>query len=164
MARPSKVEITEVGPRDGLQAEANFIPTDAKIRFVNGLIAAGVPRIEFSSFVSPKAIPQLSDVVEVFEGVNRSKPCTLAALVPNAHGAVRAAEAKVDEMIVFMSASESHNQKNVNRSIDESLDGFERVAQIADDAGIPVHGAIATGFGCPFEGDVSLDTVVKIAK
>ena len=84
--------------------------------------------------------------------------------MPNAHGAIRAVEAKVDEMIVFMSASESHNQKNVNRSIDESLDGFERVAQIAGDAGIPVHGAIATGFGCPFEGDVSLDTIVKIAK
>ena len=164
MARPSKVEITEVGPRDGLQAEANFIPTEAKIRFVNALIAAGVPRIEFSSFVSPKAIPQLSDVVEVFEGVDRAKACKLAALVPNAHGAVRAAEVKVDEMIVFMSASESHNQKNVNRSIDESLEGFERVAQIAGDAGIPVHGAIATGFGCPFEGDVSLDTVLKIAK
>ncbi|MEC8135354.1 MAG: hydroxymethylglutaryl-CoA lyase, partial [Pseudomonadota bacterium] len=164
MARPTKVEITEVGPRDGLQAELNFIPTDAKIRFVNGLIAAGVPRIEFSSFVSPKAIPQLSDVVEVFKGIERTKPCTLAALVPNAHGAIRAVEAKVDEMIVFMSASESHNQKNVNRSIDESLDGFERVAQIAGDAGIPVHGAIATGFGCPFEGDVSLDTIVKIAK
>ena len=93
MARPTKVEITEVGPRDGLQAELNFIPTDAKIRFVNSLIAAGVPRIEFSSFVSPKAIPQLSDVVEVFEGINRSKPCTLAALVPNAHGAIRAVEA-----------------------------------------------------------------------
>ena len=98
------------------------------------------------------------------QGIERTKPCTLAALVPNAHGAIRAVEAKVDEMIVFMSASESHNQKNVNRSIDESLDGFERVAQIAGDAGIPVHGAIATGFGCPFEGDVSLDTIVKIAK
>ncbi len=74
MARPRKVEITEVGPRDGLQAELNFIPTEAKIRFVNGLIAAGVPRIEFSSFVSPKAIPQLADVVEVFEGIDRSRP------------------------------------------------------------------------------------------
>ena len=120
MARPTKVEITEVGPRDGLQAEANFIPTEAKIRFVNALIAAGMPRIEFSSFVSPKAIPQLSDVVEVFEGIERTNPCKLAALVPNAHGAIRAVEAKVDEMLVFMSASESLNQKNVNRSLDES--------------------------------------------
>ena len=164
MVRPTRVEITEVGPRDGLQSEGNFIPTEAKIRFVNALINAGVPRIEFSSFVSPKAIPQLADVVEVLQGVERTNPCVLAALVPNAHGAIRAAEANVDEMIVFMSASESHNQKNVNRSIDESLNGFERVSQIANDAGIPVHGAIATGFGCPFEGDVSLDTIVKIAK
>lgn len=164
MAKPKRVEITEVGPRDGLQAEHDFIPTDAKIRFVNALIAAGVPRIEFSSFVSPKAVPQLADVAEVLAGADRSKGCVLAALVPNGRGAIRAAEAKVDEMIVFLSASESHNMKNVNRTVAQSLEGFEHVAKVAQEAGIPVSGAIATSFGCPFEGDVPVENVVRIAK
>jgi hydroxymethylglutaryl-CoA lyase len=90
MTRPTKVELTEVGPRDGLQAEPKFVETEIKIQLVNDLIAAGVPRIEFSSFVSPRAVPQLADVAEVFEGIDKSGPTVLAALVPNAKGAVRA--------------------------------------------------------------------------
>ena len=164
MSRPTKVEITEVGPRDGLQAEHEFISTEAKIRLINNLIDAGVPRIEFSSFVSPRAVPQLVDVNEVLAGLNRSTDAVLTALVPNAKGAIRAVEAEVDEIVVFMSASESHNQKNVNRSVDESLAGFADVARIAGDAGIPVHGAIATAFGCPFEGDVPLKQIGYVAK
>ena len=164
MARPAKVEITEVGPRDGLQAEKYFVPTADKTRLVNRLIAAGVPRIEFSSFVSPRAVPQLADVEEVLAGIDRSRGAVLSALVPNARGAVRAAAAGVDEMIVFMSASESHNMKNVNRTVDESLAGFEDVARIAGDAGIPVHGAIATALGCPFEGDVPVEKLSYIAR
>ena len=164
MARPAKVEITEVGPRDGLQAEAYFVPTADKVRLVNRLVAAGVPRIEFSSFVSPRAVPQLADVEEVLAGIDRSRGAVLSALVPNARGAVRAAAASVDEMIVFMSASESHNLKNVNRTVDESLAGFEEVARIAGDAGIPVHGAIATALGCPFEGDVPVEKLAYIAR
>lgn len=164
MARPAKVEITEVGPRDGLQAEKYFVPTADKIRLVNRLVAAGVPRIEFSSFVSPRAVPQLADVEEVLAGIDRSRGAVLSALVPNARGAVRAAAAGVDEMIVFMSASESHNLKNVNRTVDESLAGFEDVARIAGDAGIPVHGAIATALGCPFEGDVPVEKLSYIAR
>jgi hydroxymethylglutaryl-CoA lyase len=164
MARPTKVEICEVGPRDGLQAEKYFVPTADKIRLINKLIDAGVPRIEFSSFVSPRAVPQLVDVVEVLEGLDRSKGTVLSALVPNAKGAIRACAAGVDEIIVFMSASESHNLKNVNRTVDESLAGFEEVAKIAGDAGIPVHGAIATALGCPFEGDVPVEKVEYIAR
>jgi hydroxymethylglutaryl-CoA lyase len=164
MARPSKVEITEVGPRDGLQAESYFVPTASKIRLINDLIAAGVPRIEFSSFVSPRAVPQLVDVVEVLEGLDRSTDTVLSALVPNAKGAIRACQAGVDEIIVFMSASESHNMKNVNRTVDESLAGFEEVARIAGDAGIPVHGSIATALGCPFEGDVPVKQLEYIAR
>lgn len=164
MSRPHKVEITEVGPRDGLQAEPAFVPTRDKIRLVNKLIAAGVPRIEFSSFVSPRAVPQLADVTEVLAGVDRSGDAVLCALVPNARGAVRAVEAGVDEIVVFMSASESHNLKNVNRTVDESLAGFEDVARIAGDAGIPVHGAIATALGCPFEGDVPVEQVGYVAR
>lgn len=163
-SKPEKVQITEVGPRDGLQAERNFVPTDRKIELINSLIRAGVPRIEFSSFVSPRAVPQLADADEVLAGVDRSTDTVLAALVPNARGAVRAAEAGVDEFVVFMSASESHNRKNVNRSIEESLAGFADAARIAADAGIPVHGAIATAFGCPFEGEVPLEQLACIAK
>jgi hydroxymethylglutaryl-CoA lyase len=164
MPRPTRVEITEVGPRDGFQAEHDFIPTAAKVRLINELIDAGVPRIEFSSFVSPRAVPQLADVLDVLAGIERGRGTVLAALVPNARGAIRAAEAKVDEMVVFLSASESHNLKNVNRTVDESLAGFAEVARIAADAGIPVHGAIATSFGCPFEGNVPVERVGYVAK
>ena len=156
MTRPTKVELTEVGPRDGLQAEPKFVETEIKIQLVNDLIAAGVPRIEFSSFVSPRAVPQLADVAEVFEGIDKSGPTVLAALVPNAKGAVRAVDAGIDEIIVFLSASESHNKKNVNRSVEESLVGFEEVARIAATSNIPVQGVIATAFGCPFEGDIPI--------
>ena len=164
MLRPKKVEITEVGPRDGLQAEPYFVPTKEKIAMINSLIGAGVPRIEFSSFVSPRAVPQLADVTDVLAGLNRTTHTILAALVPNARGAIRACEAGVDEIIVFMSASESHNLKNVNRTVDESLAGFDDVAKIAGDAGIPVHGVIATALGCPFEGDVPVEKLSYIAK
>jgi hydroxymethylglutaryl-CoA lyase len=162
--RPDKVTITEVGTRDGFQAESQFVDTSVKVRLINALTEAGVPRIEFSSFVSPRAIPQLADVVDVLNGVIRSPNTTLAALVPNARGASRAAEAGVDQMVTFVSASESHNLKNVNRTVEESLRGFDEVARIAAIDNIEVHGAIATAFGCPFEGDVSLDSVERIAR
>ena len=164
MTIPTTVEVTEVGPRDGLQAEPEFVATGQKIRLINNLIDAGVPRIEFSSFVSPRAVPQLTDVVEVFEGISRSSSTVLAALVPNAKGAVRAAETGIDEIIVFLSASESHNLKNVNRTVDESLVGFEEVARIAAKSNIPVQGVIATAFGCPFQGDVPVEQLGRIAK
>ncbi|MDX1431073.1 MAG: hydroxymethylglutaryl-CoA lyase [Gammaproteobacteria bacterium] len=164
MTQPKKVQVTEVGPRDGFQAERGFIPTDQKIEFINRLIDAGVPRIEATSFVSPRAVPQMADAEEVMRGVDRSKGAVLTALVPNKRGALRAAEAAVDEMVVFLSASESHNRKNVNCSIEDSLKAFEDVARVAEDAGIPVHGAIATSFGCPFEGDVPAANVAAIAK
>lgn len=160
---PYEVEITEVGPRDGLQAEAHFLPTEQKIELINNLIGAGLRRIEFSSFVSPRAVPQLADAEDVIAGVKRSPDVILTALVPNARGAARAAEAGVDEFVVFVSASESHNRKNVNCSIADSLAGFQNVAGIADEAGIPVRGAIATAFGCPFEGDVPLEQLSDIA-
>lgn len=157
------VEITEVGLRDGFQAEAKFISTADKISLANALADAGVKRIEFSSFVAPKAIPQLRDAGDVLAGIERKPGVTLAALVPNKRGALNAAEAGVDEMVVFLSASESHNLKNVNKSVAESLNGFEDVVKVANDADIPVHGDIATAFGCPFEGNVSADALVAIA-
>ena len=161
---PRQAEVTEVGPRDGFQAERSFIPTAQKIEFIDRLIDAGVPRIEATSFVSPRAVPQLADAEAVIRGVGRGRGEVLAVLVPNKRGALRAAEAGVDEMIVFLSASESHNRKNVNRSIEESLAGFEDVARVAEEAGTPVYGAISTAFGCPFEGDVPAARVAGIAR
>lgn len=164
MQLPAHAEITEVGPRDGFQAEQAFIPTARKIEFLDRLIEAGVPRIEATSFVSPKAVPQLADAEDVLRGVDRTRGAALVALVPNKRGALRAAEAAIDEMVVFLSASESHNNRNVNRTIAESLAGFEAVARVAEEARIPVHGAIATAFGCPFEGDVPAARVADIAR
>ena len=160
---PQHAQITDVGPRDGFQAERAFVPTAQKIEFIDRLIDAGVPRIEATSFVSPRAVPQLSDAAQVMAGVDRTRGTVLAALVPNKRGALRAAEAAVDEMVVFVSASESHNRKNVNRATEESLAGFEDVARVAGEAGIPVSGAISTSFGCPFEGDVPAARVGEIA-
>ena len=164
MNHPLHAQITEVGPRDGFQAERAFVPTVQKIEFIDRLADAGVPRIEATSFVSPRAVPQLADAEEVMRGVDRIRGAILAALVPNKRGALRAAEAEVDEMVVFVSASESHNRKNVNREIEESLTGFEDVARVADEAGIPVHGAISVAFGCPFEGDVAPARVGDVAR
>jgi hydroxymethylglutaryl-CoA lyase len=164
MTRPSKVTVTEVGPRDGFQIEHDFIPTATKIALINGLIEAGVRRVEFSSFVSPRAVPQLADAALVLAGIDRSRSTELVALVPNAKGAARAIEAGADALCVFVSASETHNRKNVNRAVEESLAGFAEVMAIANRAGTPVHGAIATAFGCPFEGDVPAAQVVRIAK
>ena len=159
-----KVKITEVGPRDGFQSEKTILKTEDKIDVINHLIDAGYQRIEVSSFVSPKAIPQLADAETILNKVKRNSKSTLAALVPNAKGALRAVEAKLDEIVVFLSASESHNKKNVNRTVKESLQGFKEIADIAGKNNIPVQGDIATAFGCPFEGNVSSKKLVDISK
>ncbi|UIJ70762.1 hydroxymethylglutaryl-CoA lyase [Aurantimonas sp. HBX-1] len=161
---PSRVSLVEVGPRDGLQAESTWIPTATKIDLVNGLIDAGIRHLEVTSFVSPRAVPQLRDAAEVLAGIDRSTGAVLTALVPNAKGAERAAAAGIDAMVVFLSASESHNAKNVNRSVRESLDGVRDITRIAADANIAVFGAIATAFGCPFEGNVPVAAVADIAR
>lgn len=162
---PDRVAITEVGPRDGLQNEPVRIPTERKVALIEGLIAAGLRHFEITSFVSPRAVPQLRDAAEVVAALRRHAPqVELTALVPNATGAKRAAEAGIGAMVVFMSASESHNLKNVNRTRAASLDGLRPIAEIAGAAGIPVHGAIATAFGCPFEGAVAASDVVAIAR
>ena len=143
-----EVVLTEVGTRDGFQSEKKIVSTEDKIMLINELVKAGFKRIEFSSFVSPKAIPQLADAAEVIKGVDRNNDVTFTALVPNLRGAIRALECQIDEIVVFLSASESHNQKNLNRSIHESLTGFEEVVKLANDNNIPVHGDISTAFGC----------------
>jgi hydroxymethylglutaryl-CoA lyase len=159
-----KVKVTEVGPRDGFQSEKTILKTEDKIDVINNLIDAGFTRIEVSSFVSPKAIPQLADAATILKNVKRNNETTLAALVPNARGALRAVEAKLDEIVVFLSASESHNKKNVNRSVKDSLIGFKEIADIAGKNNIPIQGDIATAFGCPFEGNVSANKLAEISK
>ncbi|MGB8621935.1 MAG: hydroxymethylglutaryl-CoA lyase [Paracoccaceae bacterium] len=161
---PKSAGITEVGPRDGLQALHRQVPTEIKVEMVNRLIAAGLRQFEVSSFVSPRAVPQMRDAAEVFAGIDRSRGVELTALVPNARGAARAAEARVDAMVVFLSASESHNQANVNCSREESLAAFREITRIAEAAGISVYGAIATAFGCPFEGNVPVKAITDIAR
>ena len=156
------VLVTEVGTRDGFQSEKEFIPTEVKAELINALIDAGVQSFEATSFVSPRAVPQLADASKVMELIHRRPGVRLTGLVPNARGAERAAAARVDMMACFVSASETHTQANLNKSIDAALADFVEMAPIAKQYGIPLRGAIATAFGCPFEGDVSLDNVLKI--
>ncbi|QOL80147.1 hydroxymethylglutaryl-CoA lyase [Pseudooceanicola spongiae] len=161
---PEHVRVVDVGPRDGLQAWPDPVPTETKIAMVNGLIDAGIPQLEVTSFVSPRAVPQLSDAAEVLAQIDRSRGAELTALVPNAKGAARAIEAGIDAMVVFLSASESHNQANVNGSRARSLAAAAEIARMGEQAGIPVYGAIATAFGCPFEGNVPVADIVHVAQ
>ena len=156
------VLVTEVGTRDGFQSEARFIPTEAKADLINRMIAAGVRSVEATSFVSPRAVPQMADAAEVMARIERRPGVRLTALVPNARGAERAAAAKVDMMASFVSASETHCQANLNKSIDAALADFVEFAPIAQRFGIALRGAVACAFGCPFEGEVKLANVLKI--
>lgn len=164
MSEQSKnfVTVTEVGTRDGFQAEPEFIATADKVATINALIDAGVRSIEATSFVSPRALPQLADAAEVLAQVHRNPNVRLAVLVPNARGAERAAAAKADMMVGFISASESHCKTNLNKSIDQAIADFAEVVPIARQWDIKLRGAVATAFGCPFEGEVSIDNILKI--
>ena len=157
MQVPERVTICEVGTRDGFQIEPEFIATEQKVEVVDLLADAGVPRIEVTSFVHPKAVPQLRDAEAVMAAIRRRPGTRYAALVPNDKGAARAVDAGVDVIHTVVSASESHNLANVNMTIAESIDKLRAVAQIAARAGVPVQCGISTSFGCPFEGDVPLD-------
>lgn len=161
MAR-QRIDVVEVGTRDGLQIEPTILATADKIRLIDAVIAAGVCHVEATSFVSPRAVPQLADAAEVVKGIHRRPDTKIAALAPNPKGAERAADAGVDEMVLVVSSSETHNQMNMNRSIAESLAGFPEVARIARERGVRVHGAMATVFGCPFEGDVPHANIERI--
>jgi hydroxymethylglutaryl-CoA lyase len=162
MRLPKRVTISEVGTRDGFQIEPAWIPTDAKIEVVNRLAEVGLPRIEVTSFVHPKAVPQLRDAEEVMAKISRRPGTVYAALVPNDKGAVRAVDAGVDEIHAVVSASESHNLANVNMTIAESVEKLRAVARVAERARIPVTAGISTSFGCPFEGDVPLDRLESL--
>lgn len=162
MKLPSRVTIYEVGPRDGLQNEARQVPTADKIRFIDALVASGIRDIEITSFVSPKWIPQLADSSEVARGVARPAGVRMSALVPNRRGLDTALAAGMKEVAVFMSASETHNKKNVNRTISETLTAFDEVVPHALAAGVKVRAYLSTCFGCPYEGEVDPERVVEI--
>lgn len=162
MRLPERVTICEVGTRDGFQIEPDFISTQHKVEVVDLLSAAGVPRIEVTSFVHPKVVPQLRDAEEVMARITRRPGTRYAALVPNDKGAVRAIEAGVDAIHTVVSASESHNLANVNMTIAESLDKLGAVMQVAARAKLHVGCGISTSFGCPFEGDVPLAQLERV--
>lgn len=163
MQLPKHVIVREVGPRDGFQPEKEWIPTEAKIEIVNMISRCGVPEIEVTSFTHPKWIPQLRDAEEVMAGIERRPGTEFVALAPNLVGAKRALAAKVDGIDLVVSASETHNKKNVNMSISESLTSFRQVLALANDTKVPVVGGIATVFGCPMEGDIPVERVIWVA-
>ncbi len=162
MKLPAEATIYEVGPRDGLQNEARQVPTAEKIRFIDSLVAAGIRNIEITSFVSPKWIPQLADSAEVARGVRRPAGVRMSALVPNKRGLDAALAAGMREIAVFMSASETHNKKNVNKTVADTLTAFMDVVPHARAAGLPVRAYLSTAFGCPYEGDVDPEAVVAL--
>jgi hydroxymethylglutaryl-CoA lyase len=163
---PASVRIREVGPRDGFQNEPEVIPTDEKVRLVDLLSDTGLQRLEVTSFVRPDVIPQLADGAEVLARMQRREGVSVSVLIPNERGLERALEQRdrFDEVNLFLSATETHNRKNVNRSIEESLAGLERVVATARSEGLRCEGVISVSFGCPYEGEVPPDRVFGIAE
>ena len=165
MSLPERVRIREVGPRDGFQNEPEVIPTADKVRLIDMLARTGVERLEVTSFVRADVIPQLSDAWEVLSQIDVPDEVDVTVLIPNERGLdnALALREKFDEVNCFLSASETHNRKNVNRSIAESLEGLERVIGRAREEGLRCEGIISTSFGCPYEGHVPPERVLEIA-
>src|SRR5437764_1590676 len=160
----SSVSVVEVGPRDGLQNEKVLLSTEQKIQFINMLAEAGLPVVEATSFVSPRAIPQLSDASAVMAGLTRFSTTEYPVLVPNLKGMERALAAGVRSVAVFTAASESFTRHNINATIAESLANFRPVVALAQQEGVPVRGYISTVFGCPYEGSVAPQQVLTVAQ
>lgn len=164
MALPEKVKIVEVSPRDGLQNEKDFIPTAIKIELTNRLSQAGFQNIEAVSFVSPKWVPQMADGAEVMAGITRRSGTIYSALTPNMRGFEAALAAGLDEVVIFGAASEAFSQKNINCSIEESIERFRPLAQAAKTAGVRLRASISCAFGCPYQGDVPISSVIDLVK
>src|SRR5437764_10452943 len=161
---PRTVRLVEVGPRDGLQNEKAIVPTEQKIQFISMLAEAGLPVVEATSFVNPRAIPQLSDASAVMTGLTRLPTTSYPVLVPNLKGMERALSTGVRAIAVFTAASESFTLHNINATIAQSLANFRPVVALAQQEGIAVRGYISTAFGCPYEGAVSPRQVLKVAQ
>lgn len=164
MLKNNEVTIVEVGPRDGLQYEKEFFPTDKKIELINLLSETGLSKIEVSSFIHPKVIPQFTDVVEVFSSVTKKDDVVFSALVPNVKGCQRALELPVDELAMFVSASEVHNRKNVNMSVEQSLSALKDVADLGLKTGKKLRGYVVTAFGCPYQGKIPREQILKVVR
>jgi len=161
---PAFVRIVEVGPRDGLQNEPQLVSTEVKLELIRRLAAAGLKTIEATSFVSPKWVPQMADSAEVMAGVERGLGISYPVLTPNAKGFENAVAAGAEEVAVFGAASESFSQKNINCSIDESMERFRPVTDAARERGLRVRGYVSCVLGCPYEGKVSVQAVARVAK
>ncbi|MFB6264478.1 MAG: hydroxymethylglutaryl-CoA lyase [Bradymonadaceae bacterium] len=157
------IRLFEVGPRDGLQNESARVEVDAKVELIHRLVEAGVRDIEIGSFVHPEWVPQMADTDEVARRIDRRDGVRYWGLVPNLRGLERALEVDIDHVATFLSASETHNQKNINRSVEESLEALGEVYERADEAGCTTRGYISTAFGCPYEGSVDFGRVMAIA-
>jgi hydroxymethylglutaryl-CoA lyase len=164
MSLPHAVKIVEVGPRDGLQNEKEFVPTEVKIDLVNRLSAAGFRNIEAASFVSPKWVPQMADGAQVMSAIERRPGTVYSVLTPNMKGFDGAVAARADEIVIFGAASEAFSQKNINCSIAESIARFEPVARAAKESGMRVRGSISCALGCPYQGDVPVPAVVDVVQ
>ena len=160
---PERVDIIEVGPRDGFQNLPDFIETADKVAIIEKLIGAGIERMEVTSFVHPKAVPQMRDAAEVMRAIRRNG-CQCFAMAPNLIGAERAIEAGTDMLNLVLSASDSHNRSNVRMDVEESLERFGPVFELAGEVEVPVRASLATSFGCPFEGDVPVDRVLHVSR
>ncbi|HEX6565038.1 MAG TPA: hydroxymethylglutaryl-CoA lyase [Chthoniobacterales bacterium] len=158
------VKIVEVGPRDGLQNEKSVVSTEVKIDLINRLSAAGFTNIEATSFVSPKWVPQMADAPEVMKRITRRPGLTYSVLAPNLQGAQKALAAEADEVVIFTAASETFCQKNINCTIDQSFDRYVAVADAVKANGVRLRGSISCSFGCPYEGDVPISSVIKVVK
>lgn len=155
-----RVYINDVAPRDGLQIEKQWVATEDKIQLINGLAATGLARVEATSFVSPKAIPNLADAAEVVQGIRRVPGVGIVVLVPNVKGCERALASGVDEINLVMSASESHSRANLRMSPEQSLAQFAEIVDLAKGSGVFVNGSLSTAFGCPFDGEVPQSRVL----
>ncbi|MEY4563531.1 MAG: hypothetical protein RLZZ618_2808 [Pseudomonadota bacterium] len=161
---PNRVTLVEVGPRDGLQNEAQAVPSPHKVELVHRLQGAGLREIEVTSFVSPKWVPQMADNVQVMGGLMRQPGVRYSVLVPNLKGLEAALPTKPDEIVVFAAASEAFSQRNINCSIDESIERFRPVVAAAHEQGIKVRGAISCALGCPYQGEVTADEVERVVR
>ncbi|BAU27477.1 hydroxymethylglutaryl-CoA lyase [Aneurinibacillus soli] len=159
-----RVSLFEVGPRDGLQNEKETVSTLRKVELIERLVSAGLQKVEATSFVNPKWIPQLADAVEVLEQVRREPGVLYSALVPNLKGLERARQTRMEEVAVFMSSSEAHNKSNINKTIEETFPVLREVVEAARAAGMRVRGYVSTAFGCPYEGEVPLASVTRVTQ
>ena len=164
MSKKNEIKIVEVGTRDGMQIEKEFIATDQKIKIVDMITNAGIQRVEVTSFVSPKYVPQLSDAKKVLENIKRKDGIEFEALVPNIMGMERALECSLDRICLFVSSSETFNNKNLRASRSEMIKKSKEVSKIAIENNIKVRGAVVTAFGCPYEGKIPFDSLEWLVK